>query len=89
MLVMRTGAMDALRIPVAPLDVLARQLVATCAGDDWNVDELLALVRSTQPYRELPRKYFLRPHEGAGAGGPRFAQGGDHVGRHDSGHGKI
>jgi ATP-dependent Lhr-like helicase len=55
---MRNGAMDALRIPVAPLDVLAQQLVATCAGDDWDVDELYALVRSTQPYRELPRKDF-------------------------------
>ena len=55
---MRNGAMDALRIPVAPLDVLAQQLVATCAGDDWDVEELFALVRSTQPYRELPRKDF-------------------------------
>jgi ATP-dependent Lhr-like helicase len=55
---MRNGAMDALHIPVAPLDVLAQQLVATCAGDDWNVDELFALVRSAQPYRDLPRNDF-------------------------------
>jgi ATP-dependent Lhr-like helicase len=55
---MRNGAMDALRIPVAPLDVLAQQLVATCAGDDWNVDELYALVRGTYPYRDLARKDF-------------------------------
>ena len=55
---MRNGAMDALRIPVAPLDVLAQQLVATCAGDDWDVNELYALVRATQPYRDLARKDF-------------------------------
>jgi ATP-dependent Lhr-like helicase len=55
---MRNGAMDALCIPVAPLDVLAQQLVAICASDDWNVDELYALVRETRPYRDLPRKDF-------------------------------
>jgi ATP-dependent Lhr-like helicase len=55
---MRNGAMDALRIPVAPLDILAQQLVATCAGDDWDVDELYALVRSTYPYRDLARNDF-------------------------------
>ena len=55
---MRNGAMDALRVPTAPLDVLAQQLVATCAGDDWNVDELYALVRGTYPYRDLARTTF-------------------------------
>ncbi len=54
----RTGAMDALCIPSAPLDILAQQLVAACAGDDWNVDELYALVRGTYPYRDLARKDF-------------------------------
>ena len=109
---MRNGAMDALRIPVAPLDVLAQQLVATCAGDDWDVDELFALVRSTQPYRELPLQRFrrraghaLRRHrdvarpqrrvlaprsrERPRARAPRFAHGGHHVGRRDSGDGEL
>jgi ATP-dependent Lhr-like helicase len=54
----RTGAMDALCIPDAPLDILAQQLVATCAGDDWDVDALFALVRSTYPYRDLERREF-------------------------------
>jgi ATP-dependent Lhr-like helicase len=55
---MRNGAMDALCIPQAPLDVLSQQLVATCAGDDWDVDELYATMRSAYPYRNLERKDF-------------------------------
>jgi ATP-dependent Lhr-like helicase len=54
----RSGAMDALCIPEAPLDILAQQLVATCAGDDWDVDALYATVRNTYPYRNLERKAF-------------------------------
>ena len=49
----RTGEMDALCIPQAPLDILAQQIVATCAGDDWDVDELYATMRSAYPYRDL------------------------------------
>ena len=55
---MRNGAMDRLCIPQAPLDVLSQQLVATCAGDDWDVEELFATVRSAYPYRNLERKDF-------------------------------
>ncbi len=55
---MRSGAMDALRIPTAPLDILAQQLVAACAADDWDVEALYALVRAAYPYRELSRKDF-------------------------------
>ncbi len=54
----RTGAMDALKIPSAPLDILAQQIVSACSADDWNVEELFALVRSAYPYRELSRKDF-------------------------------
>jgi ATP-dependent Lhr-like helicase len=54
----RIGAMDALRIPSAPLDILAQQLVAACAADDWGVDALYALTRAAYPYRELSRKDF-------------------------------
>ncbi|MBV8491663.1 MAG: DEAD/DEAH box helicase, partial [Candidatus Eremiobacteraeota bacterium] len=55
---MRGGAMDALCVPVAPLDILAQQLVAACATRDWNVEELYALVRTAYPYRDLERKDF-------------------------------
>ncbi len=55
---MRGGTLDTLKIPTAPLDILAQQLVAACAAEDWDVDELYALVRSAYPFRELPRDAF-------------------------------
>ncbi len=54
----RRGELDALSIPVAPLDVLAQQMVATLATGDLSNDELFALVRRAQPYRELSRADF-------------------------------
>ncbi|MBV8244953.1 MAG: DEAD/DEAH box helicase, partial [Candidatus Eremiobacteraeota bacterium] len=54
----RSGAMDALTIPPAPLDILAQQIVAACAVDEWHLDELFALARATYPYRNLERKDF-------------------------------
>ena len=55
----RTGAMDALTIPAAPLDILAQQLVAFCASqDEWDVEALFATVRTAYPYRDLARKDF-------------------------------
>src|SRR5437588_6035329 len=35
---MRAGAIEELKIPHNPLDVLAQQIVAMTAGDDWEVD---------------------------------------------------
>ena len=49
--------MDALSI-LAPLDILAQQIVAAAAGDDWDVDALYAMVRTAYPYRDLPRADF-------------------------------
>lgn len=54
----RTGAMDALKIPVAPLDILAQQIVAACAAGEWGAEDLFALTRTAYPYRELERKDF-------------------------------
>ena len=54
----RSGAMDTLKIPRAPLDILAQQIVSACSADDWDVDALYALVRSADPYRDLARKDF-------------------------------
>ncbi len=54
----RTGAMDALKIPVAPLDILAQQIVAACAAGEWGADDLFVLTRTAYPYRELERKDF-------------------------------
>jgi ATP-dependent helicase Lhr and Lhr-like helicase len=65
----RQGDLDRLIIPESPLDVLAQQIVATCAAgqnstassaasDGWDEDELFALVRRAYPYRGLTRDTF-------------------------------
>ncbi|MBV9407247.1 MAG: hypothetical protein JO164_00385, partial [Candidatus Eremiobacteraeota bacterium] len=55
----RTGKMDALTIPRAPLDILAQQLVALCSADEeWAVDDLFDAVRTAYPYRDLAREDF-------------------------------
>lgn len=55
---MREGAIEALRIPSNPLDVLAQQLVAMVALDSWQADDLLALVRRAAPFASLPESAF-------------------------------
>ncbi|MYT16103.1 MULTISPECIES: DEAD/DEAH box helicase [unclassified Streptomyces] len=55
---MRSGAIEALRVPANPLDVLAQQLVAMAAMDTWDVEELLALVRRAAPFASLPESAF-------------------------------
>ncbi|TBT95564.1 DEAD/DEAH box helicase [Propioniciclava tarda] len=52
---MRAGAIEQLRVPANPLDVLAQQLVAMVALDDWSVDELFDLVRRSAPFAGLTR----------------------------------
>jgi len=52
------GELDRLEIPRNPLDVLAQQMVACCAAEDWAEDDLFALMRRAWPYRELPRESF-------------------------------
>ncbi|MDQ6714785.1 MAG: winged helix DNA-binding domain-containing protein, partial [Actinomycetota bacterium] len=52
---MRAGAIESMHVPANPLDVLAQQVVAMCALDDWSVDDLEALVRRAAPFAGLPR----------------------------------
>jgi ATP-dependent helicase Lhr and Lhr-like helicase len=54
----RHGELDRIEIPEAPLDILAQQIVAACAAEDWHEDDLFALVRRAFPYRHLDRKEF-------------------------------
>ncbi len=54
----RLGELDRIEIPEAPLDILAQQIVACCAAEDWHEDDLFALVRRAFPYRNLQRKDF-------------------------------
>ncbi|MEU9362337.1 crosslink repair DNA glycosylase YcaQ family protein [Streptomyces sp. NPDC048301] len=55
---MREGAIEALRIPSNPLDVLAQQIVATVALDSRQADDLLALARRAAPFASLPESAF-------------------------------
>ena len=52
---MRDGQIEELKIPHNPLDVLAQQVVAMTAVDDWPVDELERLVRRAAPFGGLTR----------------------------------
>ena len=52
---MHARAIEELRIPRNPLDVLAQQIVAMTALDDWAVDELEAVVRRAAPFSGLTR----------------------------------
>ena len=54
----RQGDLDRILIPEAPLDILTQQIVAACAAEDWQEDDLFALVRRAFPYRNLSRGEF-------------------------------
>ena len=54
----RRGELDALILPPQPLDVLAQQIVAEIACQEWDEDALYDLVRRAHPYRELARADF-------------------------------
>jgi len=54
----RRGELDSLRIPRAPLDVLAQQIVAEVACREWSEDALFDLVRRAEPYAELDCAHF-------------------------------
>ncbi len=51
----RAGRLDIVPIPVAPLDVLAQQIVAEVAGRECGSDELFELFRRAAPYHDLKR----------------------------------
>ncbi|MGH7568827.1 MAG: DEAD/DEAH box helicase [Gemmatimonadales bacterium] len=54
----RERQLDRLIIPEQPLDILAQQVVAAAACEEWDEDALYALVRSAWPYRDLGRGVF-------------------------------
>ncbi len=54
----RRQNLDTLSIPPWPVDVLAQQIVAACAQEEWTEDNLYTLFLRAYPYRELPREKF-------------------------------
>ncbi|WP_197289595.1 ATP-dependent helicase [Saccharothrix sp. NRRL B-16348] len=51
---MRDGAIEAVRYPRNPLDVLAQHVVAMVAMETWTVEALSGLVRRAAPFAALP-----------------------------------
>lgn len=54
----RRGELDHLTIPEQPLDILAQQIVATVAAEEWTEDALFEMVRHAYPFRNLERESF-------------------------------
>ncbi len=54
----RSGDLDRLMIPEAPLDILAQQICAACASQEWREEDLFQMVRRAYPYRNLSRPEF-------------------------------
>ncbi len=55
---MHRGAIEPIRYPRNPLDVVAQQVVAMVAVEPWHADELFAAIRAAAPYAELSRTSF-------------------------------
>ncbi len=56
---MLAGEIEALHIPANPLDVLAQQIVAMVAIDEWTVDDVETLVRKAAPFTTLTRPVLV------------------------------
>lgn len=54
----REEDLDQLILPLEPLDVLAQQIVAMCAADDWDEDKLYGCLIRAYPYRNLSKETF-------------------------------
>ena len=55
---MVSGGIEATSYPRNPLDVLAQQIVAMCAMDSWQIDDLAAVLRRAAPFAALPQSVF-------------------------------
>src|SRR5262249_54441636 len=49
------GRLDRIQIAKSPLDILAQQVVAAVACEDWDEDSLYELYRRSYPFRDLAR----------------------------------
>lgn len=54
----RQKKLDAFRIPDWPLDVLAQQMVATCACEEISENDLYEMCKAAYPYRDLPKERY-------------------------------
>ncbi|HUP93570.1 MAG TPA: helicase-related protein, partial [Burkholderiales bacterium] len=51
----KDGELDRIHVPDKPLDVLAQQIVAEAAAEEWDETALFELYRCAYPYRDLQR----------------------------------
>lgn len=54
----REGDLDRINIPMAPLDILAQQIIAAAACREWSETELYEVLRRAYPYQALTREEF-------------------------------
>jgi ATP-dependent Lhr-like helicase len=54
----KAGRLDAIVQPVAPLDIVAQQVVAEAAAEEWSEDGLFELIRGAAPFADLRREDF-------------------------------
>ena len=54
----RRGELDTLHIPVAPLDVLAQQIIAEVSAQEWPEQALLDLIHRAAPYATLDERHY-------------------------------
>ncbi|HUP40185.1 MAG TPA: hypothetical protein VM115_08705, partial [Vicinamibacterales bacterium] len=52
------GELDRLLVPANPLDVMGQQIVAMAAAEDWQENDLFALIRRAYCYADLTRADF-------------------------------
>ncbi len=57
---MARGEVEPVRMPTQCLDVLAQQVVACVAVDDWAVEPLWHVIRQAEPFRDLSLASFER-----------------------------
>lgn len=55
----RERRLDRVKIPKKCLDVLCQHVVGMAIEKVWSVDEALALIRNSYPYRELSKEEFI------------------------------
>ena len=64
----RRQELDRLHMPHKPQDVLAQQIAAEVACEEWGEDELLDLLRRAWPYRDLTREDYAAVVQTLGEG---------------------
>ena len=82
---MAAGHVEALHVPMNCLDVLAQQVIAMTAMQDWPVSDLYHLVRQAYPYRDLTPAALDAVLEMV-TGRYRFAESSPHAPREDPRH---